>query len=177
MLHFLLTLCLLGNFVCFFAVCRFLFSKSAFSKNYFGNTVRVYSSKDPRNVYISTLENSICVCVCVCHPYFNNKYHSERILSLMKFVHCAFYHQKVDVAGHFIFKSPIPTFYYKSEWKYVCDASSYLYPSQARHTQNHRSIYRGSYISAYVLLNFSNELRKRDKCDACSAFYLFFARC
>ena len=32
-------------------------------------------------------------------------------------------------------------------------------------------IYRGSYMSAHVLLNLLNELRKRDKC----AFYRFFA--
>ena len=27
---------------------------------------------------------------------------------------------------------------------------------------------------AYVLLNLSNEFGKRDKCEACCAFYLFF---
>ena len=30
---------------------------------------------------------------------------------------------------------------------------------------------RGSYVSAHVLLNLSNEI----KCDACRAFYIFFA--
>ena len=30
-------------------------------------------------------------------------------------------------------------------------------------------------MSAYVLVNLLNELRKRDKCEACRAFYLFFA--
>ena len=30
-------------------------------------------------------------------------------------------------------------------------------------------------MSAHVLLNFLNELGKRDKCEACRAFYLFFA--
>ena len=30
-------------------------------------------------------------------------------------------------------------------------------------------------MSAHVLLNLSNELRKRDKIWACRAFYLFFA--
>ena len=34
---------------------------------------------------------------------------------------------------------------------------------------------RGSYMSAHVLLNLLNELRKRDKMRACRAFYLFFA--
>ena len=34
---------------------------------------------------------------------------------------------------------------------------------------------RGSYISAHVLLNLLNELRKRVKCEACRAFYLFSA--
>ena len=29
-------------------------------------------------------------------------------------------------------------------------------------------------MSAYVLLNFSNELVKGIKCEACRAFYLFF---
>ena len=29
-------------------------------------------------------------------------------------------------------------------------------------------------MSAHVLLNLLNELRKRDKCEACRAFYLFF---
>ena len=35
---------------------------------------------------------------------------------------------------------------------------------------------RGSYISAHVLLNLLNELGKRDKCEACRAFYLFSQR-
>ena len=30
-------------------------------------------------------------------------------------------------------------------------------------------------MSAHVLLNLLNELGKRDKCEACPAFYLFFA--
>ena len=34
-------------------------------------------------------------------------------------------------------------------------------------------MHRGSYMSAHVLLNLLNELRKRDKCEACRAFYLF----
>ena len=29
-------------------------------------------------------------------------------------------------------------------------------------------------MSAHVLLNLLNELGKRDKCEACQAFYLFF---
>ena len=36
-------------------------------------------------------------------------------------------------------------------------------------------IHRGSNMSAHVLLNLLNELGKRDKCEACRAFYLFFA--
>ena len=35
--------------------------------------------------------------------------------------------------------------------------------------------YRGSYMSAHVLLNLLNELGKVIKCEACRAFYLFFA--
>ena len=35
--------------------------------------------------------------------------------------------------------------------------------------------YRGSYMSAHVLLNLLNELGKEIKCEACQAFYLFFA--
>ena len=38
-----------------------------------------------------------------------------------------------------------------------------------------RSIYRGSYMSAHVLLNLLNELGKRDKCEACRAFCPYFA--
>ena len=30
-------------------------------------------------------------------------------------------------------------------------------------------------MSVHVLLNLSNELGKRDKCEACRAFYRFFA--
>ena len=30
-------------------------------------------------------------------------------------------------------------------------------------------------MSAHVLLNLLNELGKRDKCETCRAFYLFFA--
>ena len=30
-------------------------------------------------------------------------------------------------------------------------------------------------MSAHVLLNLLNESRKRDKCEACRAFYPFFA--
>ena len=30
-------------------------------------------------------------------------------------------------------------------------------------------------MSAHILLNVLNELRKRDKREACRAFYLFFA--
>ena len=33
--------------------------------------------------------------------------------------------------------------------------------------------HRGSYMSAYALLNLLNELKKRDKCEACRAFYFF----
>ena len=36
-------------------------------------------------------------------------------------------------------------------------------------------LHRESYMSAHVLLNLLNELGKRDKCEACRAFYLFFA--
>ena len=36
---------------------------------------------------------------------------------------------------------------------------------------------RGSNMSAHGLLNLLNELGKRDKCEACRAFYLFFATC
>ena len=38
--YLFVTLCLLGNFVCFFCHCQF-FSKSTFSKNSFSNTIRV----------------------------------------------------------------------------------------------------------------------------------------
>ena len=34
-------------------------------------------------------------------------------------------------------------------------------------------IYRGSYMSAHVLLNLLNELGKRDKCKACNEFNKF----
>ena len=37
------------------------------------------------------------------------------------------------------------------------------------------STYRGSCMSAHVLLNLLNELGKEIKCEACRAFYLFFA--
>ena len=46
------------------------------------------------------------------------------------------------------------------------------------HEQLHVSIGvrdRGSYMSAHFLLNLLNELGKREKCEACRAFYLFFA--
>ena len=35
-------------------------------------------------------------------------------------------------------------------------------------------IYRGSYISAHVLLNLLTSLGKEIKCEAYQAFYLFF---
>ena len=35
---------------------------------------------------------------------------------------------------------------------------------------------RGSYMSAYVLLNLSSELKKEIKCEASQAFYCFFAK-
>ena len=34
---------------------------------------------------------------------------------------------------------------------------------------------RGFYMSDHVLLNLLSELGKRDNCEACRAFYLFFA--
>ena len=34
---------------------------------------------------------------------------------------------------------------------------------------------RASYMSAHVLLNLLNELGKKITCEACRAFYLFFA--
>ena len=37
------------------------------------------------------------------------------------------------------------------------------------------NIYRGSYMSAHILLNLLNELGKRDKCKADQAFYIYFA--
>ena len=36
-------------------------------------------------------------------------------------------------------------------------------------------INRGSYMSAHFLLNLLNKLRKKIKCEACRAFYPFFA--
>ena len=36
-------------------------------------------------------------------------------------------------------------------------------------------LYGGSYMSAHVLLILLNELEKEIKCEACRAFYLFFA--
>ena len=36
-------------------------------------------------------------------------------------------------------------------------------------------LYRGSYMSAHVLLNLLNDLGKVIKCEACRAFYHFFA--
>ena len=38
-----------------------------------------------------------------------------------------------------------------------------------------QDLYIGSYMSAHVLLNLLNELGKEIKCEACRAFYLFFA--
>ena len=38
-----------------------------------------------------------------------------------------------------------------------------------------RILYRGSYMSAHVLLNLLNELGKVIKCEACREFYYFFA--
>ena len=35
--------------------------------------------------------------------------------------------------------------------------------------------YRESYMRAHVLLNLLNELDKEINCEACQAFYLFFA--
>ena len=46
----LLTLCMLGNFSCFFVVC-WGFSKSTFSKNSFRNTIRVSNILDPDLVW------------------------------------------------------------------------------------------------------------------------------
>ena len=43
------------------------------------------------------------------------------------------------------------------------------------HPCNKWTTNRGSYMSAHVLLNLLNELRKRDKMRGCQAFYLFFA--
>ena len=36
-------------------------------------------------------------------------------------------------------------------------------------------IHRGSYISAHILLIYQTSWRKEIKCEACRAFYLFFA--
>ena len=44
---FFQTLCLLGNFSFFFAVCGFFFSKLTFLKNSFRNAIRVSNSLDP----------------------------------------------------------------------------------------------------------------------------------
>ena len=44
--EFQYTLCMLGNFACFFC-CLLIFSKSTFSKNSFRNTIRVSNSLDP----------------------------------------------------------------------------------------------------------------------------------
>ena len=38
-----------------------------------------------------------------------------------------------------------------------------------------RDTHRGSYMSAHVLLNLSNELKKRNRCEACREIYVFFA--
>ena len=40
-------LCMMGNFACFFCRLPIFFSKLTFSKNSFGNTVRVSNSLDP----------------------------------------------------------------------------------------------------------------------------------
>ena len=36
-------------------------------------------------------------------------------------------------------------------------------------------LYKGSYMSAHVLLHLSKKMGKEIKCEACQAFYLFFA--
>ena len=41
-----ITLSMLGNFACFFVICGFFFSKWAFSKNSFRNTIRVSTKSD-----------------------------------------------------------------------------------------------------------------------------------
>ena len=47
-------------------------------------------------------------------------------------------------------------------------------PSLRRGIASRRgSVHRGSYMCAHVLLYLLNELRKRDKCEACQAFYFF----
>ena len=94
-------------------------------------------------------------------------------LSVTKFGRCAIYHQKMDAAGHFIFKNPTLHFMIKPNGNMHVMLLRICTPAK-RHTQNHRTIYSGSYMSAHVLLNLLNELRKRDKCEACRAFYLFF---
>ena len=38
-----------------------------------------------------------------------------------------------------------------------------------------RNKVRGSYMSVHVLLNLLNELRKKIKCEAIRAYYVFFA--
>ena len=45
--HFCALLCLLGNFACFFVVCRLFFKIIIFSKNSFRNTIRLANSLDP----------------------------------------------------------------------------------------------------------------------------------
>ena len=44
-----LTLCILGNFACFFVICGF-FLKLSFSKKTFKNTIRMSKSLDPDQV-------------------------------------------------------------------------------------------------------------------------------
>ena len=38
------------------------------------------------------------------------------------------------------------------------------------------SLNRGSYMSAHVVLNLFDELGKRDKCEACRAFHIYFSQ-
>ena len=51
----------------------------------------------------------------------------------------------------------------------------YLPENQLEDWLPEHKVYRGSYMSAHVLLNLLNELGKEIKCEACTAFYLFFA--
>ena len=44
------------------------------------------------------------------------------------------------------------------------------------HSSQH-ALYRGSDMSAHVLMNLLNELRKKDKIRGLSKIFLFFATC
>ena len=157
MIPYALTLCLLGNFSCFFSSADF-FSKSLYSENSFRNTIRISNNLDPYQAYQFVRPDLSPSCLLRLSA-------DDTSMQRIKYLYLTYWLIYLSASD-------------RIQWRQGC--ACVLWSVQEcpdvryRRSEGHCSktlssvllagkIYRGSYMSAHVLLNLFNKLRKVDK--------------